>query len=284
MQRWYCRTEILQTPATCYNPVVLVLLFLISVLGCAAQTQIVSTIIDKKTAQPVTGLSAVDFQATEDKAGRRVESVEYTTEPIDAMLLLDASLVGEAVKPIANVFINQLQPKEEMALVQFSSAADLIQDFTSSKELLKRAVENVKYGNEPKVLDALYASIDGGFTNSTYRRVIFLLTTGYEGASRVRDPRSIVRLARKNAVSICPVYLVGAERSMMEELAQKTGGASFRLNPKNQELSRKQAADIVRAVRSHYVLTLAGDGPAGEKFKLAVNRPDKLFVSYLPLQ
>lgn len=262
----------------------LILLFLLSVLGCAAQTQIVSTVIDKKTAQPVTGLSAAEFRATEDKTERRVESVEYTTEPIDAMLLLDASLVGQAVKPIANVFISQLQPKEEMALVQFASAADLIQDFTSSKELLRRAVNNVKYGNEPKVLDALYASIDGGFTNSTYRRVIFLLTTGYEGASRVRDPRSIVRLAQKNSVSICPIYLVGAERSMMEELAQRTGGASFRLNPKDQAASRTQIADIVKAVRSHYVVTLQGDNPPGEKFRLAVNRPDKLFVSWLPLQ
>jgi Mg-chelatase subunit ChlD len=232
----------------------------------------------------VTGLQAVDFRATDDKTERRVESVEYTTEPIDAMLLLDASLVGEAVKPVANVFINQLQPKEEMALVEFASAADLIQDFTSSKEMLRRAVENVKYGNEPKVLDALYASIDGGFTNSTYRRVIFLLTTGYEGASRVRDPRSVVRLAQKNAVSICPIYLVGAERSMMEELAQKTGGASFRLNPKDQAASRTQIADIVKAVRSHYVLTLSGNRPPGEKFKLTVNSPDKLFVSYLALQ
>jgi hypothetical protein len=142
----------------------------------------------------------------------------------------------------------------------------------------------VKYGNEPKVLDALYAAIDGGFSNSTYRRVIFLLTTGYEGASRVRDPRSIVRLAQKNGVSICPVYLVGAERSMMEELAQQTGGASFRLNAKDQQLSRTQVADIVKAVRSHYVVTLKGDNAPGEKFKLTVNRPEKLFVSYLPLE
>lgn len=262
----------------------LVLLFLLSVAICSAQTQIASTVIDKKTAQPVTGLSAADFQATEDKKDRHVESVEYTIEPIDAMLLLDASLVGEAVKPIANVFINQLQPKEEMAIVQFASAADLIQDFTSSKELLRKAVETVKYGNEPKVLDALYAAIDGGFTNSTYRRVIFLLTTGYEGSSRVRDPRSIVRLAQKKGVSICPVYLVGAERSMMEELAQRTGGASFRLNARDQQSSRTQAADIVKAVRSHYVVTLQGENAPGEKFKLAVNRPDKLFVSYLPLE
>lgn len=262
----------------------LLLLFLLGVMGCAAQTQLVSTVIDKKTAQPVTGLSAADFRASDDKTERRVASVEYTTEPIDAMLLLDASLVGEAVKPVANIFINQLQPKEEMALVQFASAADLIQDFTSSKEMLRRAVGNVKYGNEPKVLDALYASIDGGFTNSTYRRVIFLLTTGYEGASRVRDPRTVVRLAQKNAVSICPIYLVGAEKSMMEELAQKTGGASFRLNAKDQSLARTQVADIVKAVRSHYVLTIDGNNPPGDKFKLTVNTPEKLFVSYLPLE
>lgn len=261
----------------------LAVILLAGALGCAAQTQINSTVIDKKTAQPVTGLSAADFHATDDKTERRVESVEYTTEPIDAMLLLDASLVGEAVKPVANIFINQLQPKEEMALVQFASAADLIQDFTSSKDMLRKAVESVKYGNEPKVLDALYASVDGGFTNSTYRRVIFLLTTGLEGSSRVRDTRTVIRLAQKNGVTICPVYLVGAERSMMEDLAQKTGGASFRLNPRDQELTRKQAADIVNAVRAHYVVTLAGDKPPGEKFKLTVSRPEKPFVSYQPL-
>ena len=261
----------------------LALLVIAGALGCAAQTQINSTVIDKKTAQPVTGLTAADFRATEDKTERRVESVEYTTEPIDAMLLLDASLVGEAVRPIADTFINQLQPKEEMALVEFASAADLIQDFTSSKEMLRKAVQSIKYGNEPKVLDALYASIDGGFTNSTYRRVIFLLTAGLEGSSRVRDPKSVIRLAQKNGVTICPVYLMGAERSMMEEMAQKTGGASFRLNAKDQELSRKQVADIVKAVRSHYVVTLSGDKAPGEKFKLSVARPEKLLVSYQPL-
>jgi hypothetical protein len=105
---------------------VLLLVFLLSVVACTAQTQIASTVIDKKTAQPVMNLSAADFRATDDKKERHVESVEYTTEPIDAMLLLDASLVGEAVKPIANIFINQLQAKEEMAIVQFASAADLI--------------------------------------------------------------------------------------------------------------------------------------------------------------
>jgi VWFA-related protein len=252
--------------------------------ACSAQIQVVSSVIDKKTAQPVTGLTAQDFRATDDKAERQVQSVQYISEPIDGMLLLDASLMGEAVKPIATVFIDQLQPKEEMSLVEFASSADLIQDFTSSKELLKKAVDSIKYGNEPNALDALYASIDGGFANSTFRKVIFLLTTGYEGNSRVSDPRKIVRLAQKNAVTICPVYLVGAERSMMEDLAMRTGGASFRLNSKDRSVTKKEVADVTKTVRSHYLITLSGNKAPGEKFKLTVNRPEKLFVSYLPLE
>ena len=36
----------------------------------------------------------------------------------------------------------------------------------------------VKYGNEPHVLDALFAAIDGGFQSSSFRRVIVLVTAG----------------------------------------------------------------------------------------------------------
>ncbi len=176
-----------------------------------AQTQIIATVVDKKTSEAVTGLTAQDFRATDDKAERKIESVDYTAEPMDSMLLVDASLMGEAVKPIANLFINQLQSKEEMALVEFASAADLVQDFTSNKTLLKRALDQVKYGGEPRLFDALYAAMNGGFQNSTYRRVIILLTAGYEGDSRVRD-KEVIQMAQKGGITICPVYLVGAER------------------------------------------------------------------------
>ena len=84
----------------------------------------------------------------------------------------------------ADDFIAQLKPKEQMAIVAFHSSADLIQDFTSSKQLLARAVTSVTYGNTPRVLDALYAAIDTGMKNATFRRVALLLTTGYEGERR----------------------------------------------------------------------------------------------------
>jgi len=187
------------------------------------------------------------------------------------------------VRPLVDDLIGQLQAKEEMAIVSFHSAADLIQDFTSSHDILKRAVAGVKYGNEPHVLDALYAAIDGGFENATFRRVLIVLTTGLEGDSRMND-KEVLRLARRNAVSIYPVYLVGAERSLFETLARQTGGASFSLRDMHKSMSGPPGARIFEVLRSHYDLTLGSNLSLGEKLRVEIQRPGKFLVSALPLE
>src|SRR5205814_9885904 len=160
---------------------------LVAVLAVApclfASTKVLVTVVEQKSGRPVTGLKAEDFTLLDDKNPRQVEAADYVNATLDVVLLLDASLVGPMVQPMADNLIGQLQPKEQMAVVSFHSSADLIQDFTSSKELLRRAAGKVKYGNSPHVLDALFATIDGGFQNSTFRRVVLLLTAGVEGNS-----------------------------------------------------------------------------------------------------
>ena len=167
---------------------------LLAVLAAPARpaTKLLVTVIEQKSGKPVTGLKAADFTVLDDRTPRSVEAVEFSAGLMDVMLLLDTSLVGGAVQPLAVNLIDQLQPKEQMAIVSFDSSADLIQDFTSSRELLRRAVAGVKYGNSPCLLDALYAAIDGGFQGSSFRRVVLLLTTGIEGPSRVSE-REVVR-------------------------------------------------------------------------------------------
>lgn len=180
-------------------------LFLALVSTLAASTKLLVTVVEPKSGQPVTGLRAEDFTVLDDKTPRQVESAGYESAVLDVILLLDTSLVGPMVQPVADNMIAQLQPKEQMAVVAFHSSADLIQDFTSSKDLLGRALAQVKYGNSPHVLDGLYATIDGGFQNSTFRRVILLLTAGMEGNSRVKE-NEVVSTARRNGVSIFVVY------------------------------------------------------------------------------
>jgi len=256
------------------------LLCAVSVFGA---NRLSVTVVDAKSGKPLTDLKAEDFTVFEDKLVRKVEAAEFKSEPVDIMFLLDTSLVGATVRPLAEELIAQLKPKEQMAIVSFHSSADLIQDFTSSRELLSRAVNAVTYGNSPRVLDGIYAAVDTGMKNATFRRVVVLLTTGYEGDSRMTD-RDVTRLARKDGVSIYPVYAAGRERSLFEHLAQRTGGAVFSLQDMRKSSTANIGARIFETVRGHYMLTVPGNLALGEKLRIEVARPGKWFTSALPLE
>ncbi len=256
-------------------------LALAAVTACGS-TRLLVTVLDARTGRPVTDLKAEEFRVVDEGGVRAVQSADRESGLLDIMLLLDTSLVGAMVRPVAENLIEQLQPKDQMAIVSFHSAADLIQDFTSSKELLRRALLRVKYGNIPRVLDALYAAIEDGFQDTTFRRVVVILTAGLEGSSRVTEGE-VLRLARRRNVSIYPVYVLGSGRSLFESLARQTAGASFALR----ELKRSGATPgprIFEVIRSPYVLSLSGDLSLGEKVKVEVNRPVRLHVSSLPLE
>jgi VWFA-related protein len=262
------------------------------VLGCLlggllagqglAATRLLVTVVERKGARPVGGLSASDFTVSDDGGPRRVEAVEVSSSLMDVMLLLDTSLAGDMVQPVADNLIEQLQPKDQMAVVSYHSSADLIQDFTSSRELLRKAIAGVRYGNVPHLLNALYAAVTGGFESSTFRRVVLVLTTGAEGPSRVTE-REVVRAARRNGVSIYPVYMFGVERSLFESLARQTGGASMSLNDLRKALKGPPGPRIFEVLRTQYTLTLAGNLGLGERLKIEIKRPGKFFISALPL-
>jgi VWFA-related protein len=261
---------------------VLLALALLGLSPASAAVKLLVTVVEAKSGAPITGLKAEDFTVVDDKTPRRVETAEFARDTLDLMLLLDTSLAGGLVQPTAETLVGQLEAKEQMAVVAYHSSADLIQDFTSSRELIMRSISKVKYGNEPHVLDALYAAIDGGFQNTVFRRVILLLTSGVEGYSRTNE-REVIRLARRNQVSIYPVYLVGNERGLLEQLARETGGASFNLRDMKKSGAAQPGPRVFEVVRAHYTLTLSGNLDISDKLKIEIRNSPKAQVSALPL-
>jgi VWFA-related protein len=252
--------------------------------GAWTQTRLQVTVIDRKTGEPVTGLKASNFSVLDDRTSRSVHAAEYQKVLLDTMLLFDTSLVGEVVYPLGGAFIEGLEEKEQMAIVSFASSAELIQDFTSSKELLRRAVRSVRYGNTPRVVDALYAAADGGFQNTVGRKVIVVLSAGVEGYSRTPE-REVFKLCRSNQISIFSVFVSGADRGLFEKLARETGGASF--SARDLKLSPQKLAERVYGVlRGRYVLTLAEGRALGDRVRVEVSGADpalKVWASAMPL-
>jgi hypothetical protein len=234
----------------------------------AQQAKLLVSVFNEKTGEPLTNLTAANFIVTDDRTPLTVVSAKFQTGTLDIMLLVDTSLVGEMVRPLGAAFIAALEEKDQMAIVSYHSSADLIQDFTSSKQLLQGALAKVEYGNSPRVLDALFATLDGGFESSTSRRAVILLSAGVEGNSRVPEAE-VHRLTRARRVSIYPVFVMGAERSMFQRLADQSGGAYFaarklKLDP------RPLAARVYSAARGQYEIEVSGVYTLGNRVEVAV--------------
>lgn len=249
-----------------------------SVLPAPAATKLLVTVVERDSMAPVTDLKPSDLSVVDGNRVRTVENVEKLTGLMDVVLLVDASVVGEIVQPAAANIIQQLQEGDQMSIVAFDSAATLIQDFTSSKEMLANSLRNVKYGNTPNILDAVYAVIDGAFTDAGARPVVILLTAGLEAGSRVSESR-VYRLAQRNEVTVYPLF-VGGYKGMFQDLAEKTGGIALSLQEMARRTNQSPGEAVFALIRNQYAVTISGDLALSEKAKIEVKRPGKYRVGF----
>ena len=252
-----------------FAAVVFILLWLLAPSASAQQAQLLVTVFDEKTGHPIEYLQAGNFSVVDDKTPLRVVGADYRKTLLDIMLVVDTSALGEIVRPLSAAFVEARDRDEPMAVVGFHDSADLLQDFTNSQKALKNSLRGIRYRNNPRILDALFAVLDGGFdVSSAARRVIVLLAAGVEGRSRV--PMSeVLRLAREKRSSIFPVYVKGLERGLFRRLAQRTGGAHFQARPRKQT-PEDLAKTVYSVLRGHYVLELAGVYTLGDRMEIKV--------------
>jgi Mg-chelatase subunit ChlD len=170
--------------------------------------------------------------------------------------------------------IQGLPEGAQMALVAFDQAATLVQDFTNSKNQLTSANQKIQQGNNPRVLDALYAVLDDGFLNSPGRRVAMVLSSGVEGNSRIRPPE-IVDLARQRNVAVFVAYADGLDAGLFEKLAEQTGGAWFHL--KKLKLNPLASAQLIHRALADgtYVLDVSGVDRFGDRLKVEIPKLGK---------
>jgi hypothetical protein len=262
-------------------------LLLLFAAALSAQDQKLSvTVFDEKTGAPEKGLTAANFAVRDGSTNLRIEAAAYKEELLDLMLIVDASMIGEAIRPLATPVIDGLGDGEQMAVISFDQSATLLQDFTSSKDFLHQAITQLRYGNNPRILDALYAGLDGGFANSTARRAALVLAAGAEGQSH-SSLADILELARRRNASIFVAFAEGYDSGLLEKLAGGSGGAWF--NAKKLDLKPQQLAKrIYSVVRGRYELTVSGVFTLGDRVQVEVTglpkSKKKLVATALPIE
>jgi Ca-activated chloride channel family protein len=235
-------------------------------------------VIDRNN-RPINNVPKGDFHVFEDGVAQTIETFTREEVPISYGLAVDtsASLRSQiqSVIDAGKTIVNSNKPGDETFLVRFISSDKIQteQDFTSNKELLMDALDNLYVeGGQTAVIDAVYLSAEHvseykkGDEGDRRRRALIVITDGEDRSSFYKQEQLFARL-REEDVQIFVIGFVneldkdaGLIRksprdkavNLINKLASETGGRAF--FPESISELPQIANEIVRDMRTQYVI------------------------------
>ena len=210
--------------------------------------------------RPVVNLKKEDLVLEED--GVRQNLIDFYVEkrPMTLAMILDSSgsmqPAMDKVHVAAGRFVDNLGGDDRALVIDFDEKVYLLQDLTSDKDLLRKAITSTNALGGTALYDALYASfrrlrgIEG-------RKAIILLTDGDDTSSKF----SFKRILDEAKVSDMIIYPVGMGttfldvdlRRILKTLSEETGGRAY--FPSKVEELQAVYQEIADELKSQYYIT-----------------------------
>ena len=247
----------------------------------------VAVTVEDSAGRPVDGLSARDFEVTENGRRQKIEMCARMGEggpstSLDVALLVDTSDSMLATlrrsQDVAVRFLTNLPNAQEIIVVFFDQAQILEHFDREHPEALFERVRTLPEGGNTAVRDAIAFSLKA-LSASNGRSALVLLTDGIDTVSAT-DPAALDRAVQSHPVTIYPVAYPASQdgdgpdpQEALKELArlaQISGGRLFKLPS---EAALPGVLDEIAAdLRSQYVLGFTPDasGTPGRVRKISV--------------
>ncbi len=199
----------------------------------------------------VGNLTKDDFSVIEDGKPQEISRFNRDTDlPLTIGLLVDISgsmynVIETARRGASEFFRKVLREKDLAFLITFGSELELVQDLTSSKNLLERGMSEVR-GTRPtrvmtqgpiptvargtRLFDAVYLAADEKLKNETGRKLIVLLTDGDDQGSVYKPAEALKQAHLSDAVIYSFFYhepMFGSDEGALKRLSGDTGGRVF---------------------------------------------------------
>jgi Ca-activated chloride channel family protein len=199
----------------------------------------------------VTDLKADNFQIFEDKVEQKIRYFSSELVPISLGIVFDMSRSMQKKLPFAKdaalKFLETGTPDDEYFLVEFSSRAELALGFTSDIARLRDKLSLAPAQGNTALYDGVYLGLAQLKRGQNPRKALLLITDGEDNHSRYSrgDIRQFVR------ESDAQIYVIDMGRALVGELADMTGGHSYRASPSDLEDTCEK---IAQELKSQYVI------------------------------
>jgi VWFA-related protein len=173
---------------------------------------VTATVVDRN-GRFVPGLSQSDFIVYEENELQEVTHFSNERVPVSLGLVLDTSgsMVGEkltnALMAVDRFLTRLLSPEDEIFLYKFNNFPELVQDWTTDRQRLSRAIRRINANGGTAMYDAIAESVPLAQTGQHRKRAVVLISDGNDTDSQV-SLREVKQMIRESEVM---VYAIGID-------------------------------------------------------------------------
>ena len=213
----------------------------------------------------VTGLTAADFEVTDNGVVQQIDLIEFDKLPLNVILALDlsASTTGERLLHLrlaARAVLGGLGSTDRAALLTFSDGIQLAHGLSADAAAVRAALDKVQPSGGTALVDGAFSALmlagrDAG------RDLVVVFSDGLDTGSILSRERVLESARRSDAI----VYGVTAGNSgkvgFVSSLSEQTGGQSMEISS-TMDL-QKTFVGILDEFRRRYVLSFTPRGVSG---------------------
>jgi Ca-activated chloride channel family protein len=225
---------------------------------------VITTVLDADK-RLVPNLEQEDFTILDNGKPQQISFFQSEVQPFSVVVMLDtsASMTAnlELLKSAAEQFLLRMLPIDKGQVGAFNDKIQLSGTFTSDRDDLIGALDDLQFGNPTRLYDAINESM-AALRTVEGRKVVLVFTDGDDTASRVGLGDVLERAAEDEVM----VYAIGLESDFfngvrnvrsrpdrgLKRLAEETGGGYFELK-KTDELA-PTFTRVAQELHSQYTL------------------------------
>jgi Mg-chelatase subunit ChlD len=168
----------------------------------------------------VPGLRQEDFIVYEENELQEVTHFSNERVPVSLGLVLDTSgsMAGEkmssALAAVDRFLTKLLSPEDEIFLYKFSNFPELVQDWTTDRQRMSRAIRRINAGGGTAMLDAIAESVPLAQTGQHRKRAIVLISDGNDTDSQ-SSLAEVKQLIRESEVMVYAIGIDGQVETML---------------------------------------------------------------------
>lgn len=220
-----------------------------------------ATVVDDKQ-RIVTGLDKTAFTVYEDGRPQPITSFRHEDIPVAMGIVVDNSgsmrEKRQKVNAAALNLVRSSNPNDEVFVVNFNDEYYLDQDFTSSINKLKEALEKIEARGGTALYDAVIASADWLKKAKLEKKVLFVVTDGEDNSSSENLEQAVRNLQAETGPTIYAIGILGDEehpkraKRALQVMSERTGGIAF--FPKTLDEVDAISRAVAHDIRNQYTI------------------------------